>query len=256
MSRAAVLSAISALCCCAWPAVADDFQLACHPFSLPREARPIDGKCGSGGSAAHGPNTPENRAKEAQNRRKNALCRQEAPVTPVTLTMADFMALQTQAQHQGIQFGAEGSGGDRKEHLPPDRTRLDSQHFRTVHGRPVGEGTWVQIVGFMNEPHPGGKEDVNCESTDNSDKDVHINLVGSAAPWLPAKTDPSKDEKEAIRNAALCKGIVAETIPHFRPDLFEASPLRSVAKQEFPVLISGQLFFDASHFPCEGDVPH
>ena len=108
----------------------------------------------------------------------------------------------------------------------------------------------------MNEPHPGGKEDVNCESTDNPEKDVHINLVESPAPWLPAKTDPSKDEKEAARNAALCKGIVAETIPHFRPDPFEALPLRSVGKQEFPVLISGQLFFDASHFPCEGDVPH
>jgi hypothetical protein len=26
--------------------------------------------------------------------------------------------------------------------------------------------------------------------------------------------------------------------------------------REFPVLISGQPFFDASHYPCEGSQPH
>jgi hypothetical protein len=115
----------------------------------------------------------------------------------------------------------------------------------------------VQIVGFMNEPHPGGKEAVNCEATAEVDKDVPINLVESPAPWLPPKSDPEPErkQKEAVRNAALCQGIVVETIPHHRPTLFEAKALRSVSR-EFPVLISGQLFFDASHFPCDGSVPH
>src|SRR6516162_7117418 len=34
-----------------------------------------------------------------------------------------------------------------------------------------------------------------------------------------------------------------------------ARALRSVSR-EFPVLITGQLFFDASHYPCEGSEPH
>jgi hypothetical protein len=251
MSRMMLLSTIAALCCCPGPALADEFKLDCQPFSLPTQARPIDSKCGAGGSAAHGPDV----SKRLQNEAKNNLC---SSGDPVTLTMADFMAMQARAQELGIRFGADDSGGTHHEHLPADRTQLkpESNNFHTADGRRVGEGTKVQIVGFMNEPHPGGKEDVNCEATDNPEKDVHINLVESPAPWLPAKSDPQVQQKEADRNAALCKGIVVETIPHYRPAPLEAAALRSVAKQGAPALISGQLFFDASHFPCEGSVPH
>jgi hypothetical protein len=252
MSRAAALCAIVTLCGGTWPALADEFKLDCQPFSSPAEARPIDTKCGAGGSAAHGPNTPDNRAKRLQNEAKNALCGQGAPIT---LTMADFMAMQDRAEQLGIPFGAEGSGPDRQEHLPPDRTQLRPENFHKIGGRTVGESTRVQIVAFMNEPHPGGKEDVNCKAGDNPEKDVHINLVESPAPWLPPRDDPGRQQKEAERNAALCRGIVVETIPHFRPAPFEARALRSVSR-EFPVLISGQLFFDASHYPCEGSEPH
>jgi hypothetical protein len=246
MLRAALLSAISLLCCW-WAALADEFKLDCHPFSLPAQAKPIDGRCGAGGSAA--PNTP----KRLQNEAKNTLCSQG---NAVTLTMADFMALQGRARQLGISFGAEGSPPQRTEHLPQDRTKLQSKDFfTTMGGHQVGEGSRVQIVGFMNEPHPGGAEDVNCGATAEADKDVHVNLVESPAPWLPPKDDPDRQQKEAERNAELCKGIVVETIPHFRPAPFEARALRSVSR-EFPVLISGQLFFDASHFPCEGSQPH
>jgi hypothetical protein len=249
MSRAVVLSTFAALCCGAWPALADEFKLDCQPFSLPTQARPIDSKCGAGGSAAHGPDV----SKRLQNEAKNNLC---STGDPVTLTMADFMAMQERAQQLGIPFGAEGTPPDRREHLPPDRTKLQSNGFyRTPSGHQVGEGTRVQIVGFMNEPHPGGGEDVNCSATAEADKDVHINLVESPAPWLPRKGDPDLQQKETERNAALCKGIVVETIPHYRPAPFEARALRSVSR-EFPVLISGPLLFDASHYPCEGSEPH
>jgi hypothetical protein len=249
MSRIVLLSAIGALCCCTWPALGDEFKLDCQPFSLPTQARPIDSKCGEGGSAAHGPDI----AKRLQNEVKNKLC---SAGDTVTLTMADFMAMQQRARQLAIPFGAEGTPPDRKEHLPPDRTKLQSKDFHTtLGGHRVGEGTRVQIVGFMNEPHPGGGEDVNCGATAETDKDVHINLVDSPAPWLPPKGDPGRQQKEAVRNAALCKGIVVETIPHHRPALFEARALRSVSR-EFPVLISGQLYFDASHYPCDGSVPH
>ena len=248
MLRAALVSTIGLLCC--WSAAfADEFKLDCHPFSLPTQARPIDSRCGAGGSAAHGSDT----AKRLQNEVKNALC---SHGDAVTLTMADFMALQNRARQFGISFGAEGSPPRRTEHLPQDRTKLQSKDFHTtMGGHQVGEGSRVQIVGFMNEPHPGGAEDVNCGATAEADKDVHINLVESPAPWLPPKGDPDQQQKEAERNAALCQGIVVETIPHFRPAPFEARALRSVSR-EFPVLIVGQLFFDASHFPCEGPKPH
>lgn len=54
---------------------------------------------------------------------------------------------------------------------------------------------------------------------------------------------------------ALCGAIVAEVIPHFRPDIFKARFLARIAARNTPVRISGQLFFDAAHRPCEGTVP-
>src|SRR5262249_50939441 len=122
MLRAALLSTIG-LCC--WSAAfADEFKLDCHPFSLPTQARPIDSRCGGGGSAADGSDT----AKKLQNEVKNALCSQG---DAVTLTMADFMALQNRARQLGISFGAEGSPPRRTEHLPEDRTKLQSKDFHT-----------------------------------------------------------------------------------------------------------------------------
>src|SRR5262249_55673853 len=42
---------------------------------------------------------------------------------------------------------------------------------------------------------------------------------------------------------------------HFRPEIYEAKFLFAVAKRRLPVKIAGQLFFDASHRPCDGDTP-
>jgi hypothetical protein len=143
------------------------------------------------------------------------------------------------------------------EHLPTDRSGLTSGNFQ-VGSETVNEGDVVQIVGFMDDPHPadlGSGENVNCNQPEAPENDIHINLVESPAPPKPKRDDPDADQKKADRKAALCKAIVVEVIPHFRPDRYDARFLFAVAKRRFPVKIAGQLFFDASHRPCDGDTP-
>jgi hypothetical protein len=233
------------------PAWADEFQLSCPkpPFPIKTKARPIDSSCGNEGES-------KGTAKGKQNAVKNNLCSQG---DPVTLSFEDFMALQKQARDRGIPFGADGFGPTRVEHLPPDRSVLSSDHFRTPGGRPIGEGDKVRIVAFMDDPHAadlGAGEDVNCHNKKAAENDIHINLVPRPAPPKPGRNDPDAEQKKAARKVALCGAIVAEIIPHFRPDLFDARFLVPIAARHTPVRISGQLFFDAAHRPCEGSVPH
>ena len=232
------------------PLPAKDFQRACTtlPFPVATEARNIDSLCPAEGGS--NPDSP----KGLQNRAKNNLCGSN---DPKTLTFADFMSLQRDAAARNIPFGADGFGAGRVEHLPTGRTRLTSGNFQVSSGT-VNEGDVVQIVAFMDDPHPadlGSGENVNCNQPDAPENDIHINLVERPAPPKPKANDPDAEEKKAERKRALCKAIVAEVIPHFRPDIFDAKFLFTVAKRRFPVKIAGQLFFDASHRPCDGDTP-
>src|SRR5882724_10760755 len=232
------------------PLFAKNFQRACAtlPFPVATEARDIDRLCpAEGGSSSDSP-------KGLQNKAKNNLC---ASNDPKTLTFADFMSLQHDATARHILFGADGFGADRVEHLPTDRTSLTSGNFQ-VSGETVNEGDVVQIVAFMDDPHPadlGSGENVNCNQPDASENDIHINLVERPAPPKPKPNDPDADEKKAARKRALCKAIVAEVIPHFRPENYDAKFLFAVARRRFPVKIVGKLFFDATHRPCDGDTP-
>ena len=231
-------------------ASSDEFQLSCQklPFPMNTKARPIDSSCGNEGDS-------KGTAKGKQNAVKNNLCSQG---DPVTLSFEDFMSLQKQAKDQGIPFGADGFPPNRVEHLPEDRRVLLSDNFRTTGGRPRGEGDKVQIVAFMDDPHAadlGGGEDVNCHNKKAPENDIHINLVERPAPPKPGRNDPDAEQKKAARKVALCGAIVAEVIPHFRPDLFEAQFLVRIAARNTPVRISGQLLFDAAHRPCEGSEP-
>jgi hypothetical protein len=169
------------------------------------------------------------------------------------------MSLQSQAAAMHIPFGADGFGADRVVHLPEDRAPLSSGQFR-VNGQPIGEGDLVRTVAFVDDPHAadlGAGEDVNCHQPDAAGNDIHINLVETPAPPKALRTDSDevKKQKREARNLALCKAIVAEMIPHFRPDAFDPVFLAAIAKQQLPVRISGQLFFDASHRPCNSDGP-
>jgi hypothetical protein len=227
-----------------------DFQRTCStlPFPVATQARAIDSLCPAEGGS--NPTSP----KGLQNQVKNNLC---ASNDPKTLTFDNFITLQNEAASRDILFGADGFGADRVEHLPTDRSSLSSGNFQ-VGSETVNEGDVVQIVAFMDDPHPadlGSGENVNCNQADAPENDIHINLVEQPAPPKPKTGDPDADQKKADRKAALCKAIIAEVIPHFRPDTYDARFLFAVAKRRFPVKITGQLFFDASHRPCDGDKP-
>jgi hypothetical protein len=231
---------------------AESYRLDCTVPQLPvgAQRRPIDSSCPNQG------NSDRNSPKGKQNMVKNNLC---SAGDPIILSFSDFMSLQRQAEQRGIPFGADGFGPDRVEHLPQDRSELSSGNL-SINGRPIREGDKVQIVAFMDDPHPadlGAGENVNCNNPDAPENDIHINLVEAPAPPKPLTTDSDsvKTQKRAARNAALCKAVVAEIIPHFRPDKFDTNFLTPIAKRHMPVRISGQLFFDASHRPCNGLTP-
>jgi hypothetical protein len=229
---------------------AETFQLQCSklPFPVATQARPIDGACGITGDQTDGP-------KALQNSLKNNLCR-NGEVT--TLHQTDFVALQQTVSAQGIKFGASGFGTSRREFFPMDRAAL--AQLITVNGHSVGEGTYVQFVAYMDNPHysdTSSGESVNCKMPGNSPNDIHINMVQKPAPAAPKKNDPNHDALVAARNKALCQGaVVAEIVPHYRPTQWEQNQLRAVANQHIPVRTSGQLFFDASHYPCNGSQAH
>jgi hypothetical protein len=48
--------------------------------------------------------------------------------------------------------------------------------------------------------------------------------------------------------ADLCKSVVAEMTPHYRPDEWKWTNFRDM--EHFYVRVTGQLFFDGSHKPC------
>lgn len=259
MTKAALLAGIVLSASIIGVASAEEYQLGCSspPFPVSTQKRPIDHVCPNRGDS------DANSPKGQQNVVKNNLCRTG---NPRTLTIADFESVQSQAQAMNIPFGADGFDANRVEHLPPDRASLSSGQLH-VGGPPIREGDKVQIVAFMDDPHPADVgpgtatrppgEDVNCHKPDAADNDIHINLVETPAPpkALKSDSDAVKEQKRAARNVALCKAIVAEMIPHFRPDIFDPKFLIPIAKRKIPVRISGQLFFDASHRPCIGSTP-
>ena len=71
-------------------------------------------------------------------------------------------------------------------------------------------------------------ENVNCNLKGKTANDIHIVL--SATP-----------------DGDFCSSVTAEISPHFRPDVWD-----TFDDYEFtnPVLMAGQLFYDASHKPC------
>jgi hypothetical protein len=49
-----------------------------------------------------------------------------------------------------------------------------------------------------------------------------------------------------------CSGVVAEMSPHHRPDVWTQENVEKVSKAKLLVRVTGQLYFDSSHFPCSG----
>ncbi len=197
-----------------------NFTPACstpaYPSPPPAKPPGIDSSCGltgTGGSEAN------------QNAAKNNFC---ATGTPQPITLADLQQLQTQAANDpSIDFGDENSGS-RQKGPQVDRAPLQA----------MGEGKLVTMTGYVLLARQEGAESVNCEKNVHDQPayhDIHIELGDSAS---------ASDE---------CSGIVAEMIPHHRPDSWTAGNVEklAVAKPKLMVRVTGQLFFDSSHFPCE-----
>jgi|SRR3990170_304424 len=48
-----------------------------------------------------------------------------------------------------------------------------------------------------------------------------------------------------------CLSVTAEIIPHFRPTIWEKDILDRLVAHARPVRVTGHLFFDSPHKPCE-----
>jgi hypothetical protein len=201
--------------------------LQLKPFT--NKPQQIDFLCGNTG-CNKGP------ANDKQNAMKNNLCAPVKEITPVTLKT----------------FGDLGDASTNEPRIPkgeppPSRTQL-ADIITLPNGTKLGEGKTVMFVGFVLDARhsnvdkddpltKGNGESVQCNLLGCAYNDIHITLA----------EDPNE--------TALCRTVVAEIIPHYRPaawDLFDSPDYAGFFKTH-PLKITGQLFFDGSHVPCTKD---
>ncbi len=196
------------------------FEPGCPiPYASITQHRPIDDACNRFGESAT--YQPSSQAHRQTNAAKNNLC---AVGPAIPLTIADFRALMQAAEDAGVPFG--------QGRLPPDRSVLRSVLIKDVGAiLSVGEGSLVVFVGYVAGVSYAQRESVNCRRKGVQNYDIHVSLV--------AKKSDSR-----------CKGIVAEMIPHFRPEGWTPSAIKATNR---PVRVRGHLFFDAPHVPCRPD---
>lgn len=184
------------------------------PTPPPKKRLGIDSQCGLTG-AGTGP-------EGVQDSVKNNFC---ARGTPQKITIDYLKGLQAKVeQNPSINFGNENKG-DRKKGPTTNRAPL----------RRLGEGKLVTIQAYVLIARQEGAESVNCGKNVPNDPlfhDIHISLVSS--------TDIDNE----------CSGVVAEMSPHHRPDSWTHLNVEKVAREKLPVRVTGQLYFDSSHFPC------
>ncbi|MBC8029135.1 MAG: hypothetical protein H7Z16_03410 [Pyrinomonadaceae bacterium] len=199
------------------------FTPACEnpsfPMPAPASAPAIDSLCGLAGTGGAGP-------EGVQDMVKNNFC---AKGTPEEVTIDDLVGLQSKVvkAKPAINFGSAGSPGRAKG---PTANRAPLKK--------LGEGKLVTLSKvFVLIARQEGGESVNCgKNVDNHAAlhDIHISLVSS-----PRVTNE-------------CSSVVAEMSPHHRPDSWNHGNVAKVAAAKLPVRVTGQLYFDSSHFPCSG----
>jgi hypothetical protein len=193
-----------------------------YPQPPPATSPAIDAQCGLAGSGSG--------AEGAQNSAKNNFC---ATGTPRAVTIPSLTTLQSRVEkNPSINFGDENSTTRQRG---PTTNRAPLQR--------LGEGRLVTLKAYVLRARQEGGESVNCgQNVPNQAPfhDIHISLV--AAP---------QDYSEA----AECSGVVAEMSPHHRPDSWTAGNVNKVAAARALVRVTGQLFFDSSHEPCQNGQP-
>lgn len=140
---------------------------------------------------------------------------------PIHLQLQDFEALQQQA---------DDLVGQRVSLTKADRNKL--RKLKIGHQQ-VGEGDFVEVQAFLvGNPHPNTSgESVNCRLKGSANNDFHI----------PVAEQPDDTEFQAV---------VVEMIPqnaNRKNREWTLAKLKSIEKQERPVLIRGQLFYDSEH---------
>jgi hypothetical protein len=193
--------------------------------------------CGLAGQVQNGS------GEASQNPVKNNLC-QTGIAQPITIP--ELFGLQQLVDDSGMPYGNPHSHGPGP---PPDRSKLynlpalnNGSHFE--------EKQIVTFVGYLVEAHyspqypSGSGETVNCKRTQHEEVDIH--LAFSTTPGRIEKSDKN-------RVAKLCKTVSGEMIPHLRPSVWDMNALDQVMDLKRPVRVTGQLFFDASHRPCNGN---
>jgi len=147
------------------------------------------------------------------------LAKRHAPVgtTPVTLTLADLLALQ---QSVSASFADAHTS---KTSFHPDRSALRSL---ALGAGTINEGDLVQVAGFVNAVRPEGGESVNCAGADGGD--IHLNLgAQGGTEW---------------------QGVVVEMIPQLqRPVGWDSTTLAHLKSQQRQVLVVGGLTYDNEH---------
>jgi hypothetical protein len=198
-------------------AATQTFTQTCADPSFPSKATAIDSACdvvGQGGKEAD------------QNKAKNNFCAQGAPAS---YTFDKLKRLQVQVDNdRSIPFGRTGTA-TRQPGPATNRSPLQR----------IGEGQLIVLNAFVLKARQEGAESVNCGKPPRTGAvpdeplyhDIHISLVQVAT---------EKDE---------CNGVVAEMSPHHRPPEWSAENLNKLAGT--PIRVTGQLFFDSSHSPCE-----
>lgn len=193
-----------------------------YPQPPPASSPGIDSQCGLAGSG--------DGAEGTQNTAKNNFC---AAGTPRAVTISSLTALQSRVEkNPAINFGDENSGSRQRG---PTTNRAPLQK--------LGEGRLVTLKAYVLRARQEGGESVNCGHNVPNEApfhDIHISLV--ARP---------QDYSEA----AECSGVVAEMSPHHRPDAWTAAHVQKVADARALVRVTGQLFFDSSHYPCQQGQP-
>jgi len=141
----------------------------------------------------------------------------------VSLTFKQFRSLQSRVDHLHLPVG---QGTELSEE---DRKAL--QHIDLSGGVSIGEGRYVQLVGYVapeRNLRASGGESVNCRLTDAASNDIHIPIVERA--------DGSEYES-----------IVVEPIPQDRPGAWSVQTFKHLQEDGRLLMIRGQLLFDNQH---------
>jgi hypothetical protein len=221
------------------------FPTQCDPFGGSSKTHPIDNSCGVAGDAT-------DLGDQAQDEVKNNLC---ATGEGQEITISELTELQQKVDASGLKYGNR----HRKNNTIPPPPKDREAHFaKGALGTPVGEKDLVSFVGYIVETKPGSPESVNCHCPGVQANDIHVALADHPLRLQKAPKNATAATKAKItknNNASLCtNSVTAEILPHLRPTQMERSGLSPLIDKQI-VLVTGQLFFDTSHHPCNGETP-